>query len=129
MPSLAVIIVSWNTRDLLRRCIDTVHASLDGAGIAYQIVVVDNASGDGTPAMLRAAYPEVVLIEAGDNLGSAGGNNPALRILLNHRPPTTDHRPRTAEQPSQHRESDAEDQEPVPQSKIQNLKSKIPDYV
>ncbi|MFL5807247.1 MAG: glycosyltransferase family 2 protein, partial [Roseiflexaceae bacterium] len=82
MPSLAVIIVSWNTRDLLRRCLDTAHASLAGAGIAYQVIVVDNASSDGTPAMLRAAHPEVVLIEAGRNLGFAGGNNLALRRVL-----------------------------------------------
>src|SRR5258706_2608851 len=99
MPSLAVIIVSWNTRDLLRRCLDTAHASLAGAGIAYQVIVVDSASSDGTPAMLRAAHPEVVFIEAGRNLGFAGGNNLALRILLDDRRPTTDdRRPPTASQ-------------------------------
>jgi GT2 family glycosyltransferase len=81
MPSLAVVIVSWNTRELLQRCVESVHASLAGAGIAYQIVVVDNASSDGTPAQLHAAHPEVQLIEAGRNLGFAGGNNLALRRL------------------------------------------------
>src|SRR5215217_5887291 len=82
MPTLAIITVSWNTRDLLRRSIQTVHASLAGAGIDYTIVVVDNASSDGTPAMLRAEHPEVLLIEAGRNLGFAGGNNLALRRVL-----------------------------------------------
>jgi GT2 family glycosyltransferase len=82
MPTLAIITVSWNTRDLLRRSIQTVHASLAGAGIDYTIVVVDNASSDGTPAMLRAEHPEVLLLEAGRNLGFAGGNNLALRKLL-----------------------------------------------
>src|SRR5690349_13799255 len=82
MPTLAIITVSWNTRDLLRRSIQTTHASLAGAGIDYTIVVVDNASSDGTPAMLRAQHPEVVLLEAGRNLGFAGGNNLALRRLL-----------------------------------------------
>jgi N-acetylglucosaminyl-diphospho-decaprenol L-rhamnosyltransferase len=82
MPSLAVIIVSWNTRDLLRRCISSVHTSLRGSGIAYTVVVVDNASGDGTPAMLRAEHPEVVLLEPRRNLGFAGGNNLALRQVL-----------------------------------------------
>jgi GT2 family glycosyltransferase len=81
MPNLAIIIVSWNTRDLLRRCVETVHASLAGAGIAYTLVVVDNASSDGTAAMLRDEHPEVLLIEAGGNLGFAGGNNLALRKL------------------------------------------------
>jgi N-acetylglucosaminyl-diphospho-decaprenol L-rhamnosyltransferase len=82
MPMLAIITVSWNTRDLLHRSIQTVHASLAGAGIDYTIVVVDNASSDGTPAMLRAEHPEVLLLEAGRNLGFAGGNNLALRQVL-----------------------------------------------
>jgi GT2 family glycosyltransferase len=82
MPNLAVIIVSWNTRDLLRRCIESVHTSLRDAGIGYTIVVVDNASADDTPAMLRAEHPEVLLLESRRNLGFAGGNNFALRVLL-----------------------------------------------
>ena len=82
MATLAAIIVSWNTRDLLGRCVETIHASLDGSGIAYTIVVVDNASSDGTPEMLRAEHPEITLIEAGRNLGFAGGNNLALRRVL-----------------------------------------------
>lgn len=82
MPGLAVIIVSWNTRELLHRCIETLHASLAGSVVSYELVVVDNASSDGTPAMLRAEYPEVRLLEAGRNLGFAGGNNLALRRLL-----------------------------------------------
>ncbi len=81
MARLAIVIVSWNVRDLLRRSIQTVHASLAGSGIDYAIVVVDNASGDGTPAMLRAEHPDVWLLEAGRNLGFAGGNNLALRHL------------------------------------------------
>src|SRR6266508_3432242 len=82
MSTLAIIIVSWNTRDLLRRCIETVHTSLAGAAIGYTIVVVDNASSDGTPAMLRAEHPEALLIESGRNLGFAGGNNLGLRHVL-----------------------------------------------
>lgn len=83
MLELAVIIVSYNTRDLLWRCLHTVEASLLDAGIDYQIVVVDNASADGTPAMLRAEFPHVRLIEPSRNLGFAGGNNAALRVLGN----------------------------------------------
>ncbi|HET9224065.1 MAG TPA: glycosyltransferase family 2 protein [Roseiflexaceae bacterium] len=82
MPSLAIITVSWNTRELLHRCIDSVHSSLGGSGLDYSIVIVDNASSDGTPAMLRLAHPEVRLIESGRNLGFAGGNNLALRRVL-----------------------------------------------
>jgi N-acetylglucosaminyl-diphospho-decaprenol L-rhamnosyltransferase len=82
MPSVAIIIVSWNTRELLHRCVESVHSSLRGSGIDYSLVVVDNASSDGTPAMLQAAHPEVLLIESGRNLGFAGGNNLALRRVL-----------------------------------------------
>lgn len=82
MTSLAIIIVSWNTRELLGRCLASVHASLAGSGIAYRIVVVDNDSADGTAALLRDEHPDVTLIEAGRNLGFAGGNNLALRWLL-----------------------------------------------
>jgi GT2 family glycosyltransferase len=79
---LAIIIVSWNTRDLLRRCIASVRESLRDSGIPYRIIVVDNASHDGTPEMLRAEFPEVILLELGRNLGFAGGNNLALRRVF-----------------------------------------------
>lgn len=82
MISLAVIIVSWNVRDLLDRCVESVHASLADSSIAYQIIVVDNDSSDGSAAMLRANHPAVTLLEAGRNLGFAGGNNLALRRVL-----------------------------------------------
>ncbi|GAB4448764.1 MAG: glycosyltransferase family 2 protein [Chloroflexi bacterium OHK40] len=82
MTTLAIVIVSWNVRELLERCLRAVERSLAGSGIAYQILVVDNASADGTPTMLRAAFPAVQLIEPGANLGFAAGNNCALRALL-----------------------------------------------
>jgi GT2 family glycosyltransferase len=81
MPDLAIIIVSWNVRDLLRRCLQSVVASLAGSGISYELLVVDNAGGDDTPAMLRAEFPQVRLLEPGHNLGFAGANNLALREL------------------------------------------------
>jgi N-acetylglucosaminyl-diphospho-decaprenol L-rhamnosyltransferase len=82
MPSMAIVTVSWNTRELLHRCVESVHSSLRGSGIDYSIVVVDNASTDGTPAMLRDKHPNVRLIESGRNLGFASGNNLALRQVL-----------------------------------------------
>jgi len=81
-PTLAIIIVSWNVRELLRRCLHSVADSLTGSTLAYEIIVVDNASGDGTPQMLRAEFPKVRLIESGANLGFAAGNNLALRFVL-----------------------------------------------
>jgi GT2 family glycosyltransferase len=81
VPHLAIIIVSWNVRDLLRRCLQAVDASLAGSGLDYTVLIVDNASHDGTPAMLRAEFPQVRLLEPGRNLGFVGGNNLALQAL------------------------------------------------
>jgi GT2 family glycosyltransferase len=83
---LSIVIVSWNTRDLLARCL----ASLPGAAGSLQteVLVADNASADGTPAMVRERYPEVTLLPTGANLGFTRANNLALprttgdRILL-----------------------------------------------
>jgi GT2 family glycosyltransferase len=80
-PELAIVIVSWNVRDLLRRCLRAVEVSLRGCEIPYETIVVDNASSDATPAMLRAEFPHVRLMESGGNLGFSGGNNVALRFL------------------------------------------------
>ena len=82
MPTLAIIIVSWNVRELLRRCLRSLADSLAGGDLVYEIIVVDNASADGTPQMLRDEFPEARLIAAGANLGFAAGNNLALRTVL-----------------------------------------------
>jgi len=75
---LSIVIVSWNTRDLLRDCL----ASLPGAtaGLAAETFVVDNASGDGSAAMVGAEFPACRLLEGGGNLGFARGNNLALPL-------------------------------------------------
>ena len=75
---LSVVIVNWNTIDLLRDCLRSVLAGL--GGLEAEILVVDNASADGSPDMVREEFPTVRLIETGRNLGFAGGNNVALRI-------------------------------------------------
>ncbi|HOX25298.1 MAG TPA: glycosyltransferase family 2 protein [Candidatus Krumholzibacteria bacterium] len=77
-PDLSIVIVSWNTRDLLRDCLASLPAAT--AGLALEVIVVDNASGDGSAAMVRAEFPSVALIEAGGNLGFARANNLALPV-------------------------------------------------
>lgn len=78
---LAIIIVSWNVRELVRACITSVEASLANKDIRYRIVVVDNASHDGTPQMLHSQFPHVVLLANKDNRGWAKANNDGLRAL------------------------------------------------
>jgi GT2 family glycosyltransferase len=78
---LGIVVVSWNVRDLLRRCLQSIDASLADSSIAYRTVVVDNASGDGSAAMVKTAFPEVELVENTTNRGFSGGNNDGFRAL------------------------------------------------
>lgn len=76
MPTLSdvsILIVSWNARDLVRHCL----ASL--AALPSQIVVVDNASADGSADAIAREHPRVTLVRAPTNLGFAGGVNRARR--------------------------------------------------
>ncbi|MEO6060587.1 MAG: glycosyltransferase family 2 protein [Thermoflexales bacterium] len=81
MLDLAVVIVSWNVRDLLRTCLRSCLDDLKGSGLQGRIVVVDSASSDGTPALVRAEFGEVELIASEDNIGFVKGNNLSLRRL------------------------------------------------
>src|SRR5215212_9515108 len=80
MPSLAIVIVSYNTRDLLRNCLRSIGPG--GVTCTLDIWVVDNASRDGSDAMVRAEFPHVHVIDSPRNGGYAYANNLALRELL-----------------------------------------------
>lgn len=71
--SLSIVIVNWNVRGLLRRCIETVEAN--AGSLPVEVIVVDNASADGSAEMVRREFPGVRLIASGENLGYSGGNN------------------------------------------------------
>ena len=77
MPRLSIIIVSYNSRGPLEHCLRSLTAT--PARVDREIVVVDNASSDGTAEYLRARWPGVRLIEAGGNVGFAGANNIGIR--------------------------------------------------
>jgi len=76
---ISVIIVNFNTRELLRKCLESVSATV--RGFSVEIIVIDNASTDGSVAMLREWSPPVRLIENPANLGFGAANNQALRIM------------------------------------------------
>jgi len=78
-PVLAVVIVSYECRELLDRCLASLFANLDVDPGRREIFVVDNGSHDGTPEMVASKYPEVVLLPERDNLGFSVANNLALR--------------------------------------------------
>ncbi|MCX6030452.1 MAG: glycosyltransferase family 2 protein [Chloroflexi bacterium] len=81
LATLAVVIVSYNVRELLAACLNATFASLAVSGLSSSVIVVDNVSSDGSAAMVAAEFPQVHLIASHDNLGFAGGNNLALRML------------------------------------------------
>ncbi|MBM4130777.1 glycosyltransferase family 2 protein [bacterium] len=73
---LSIVVVNWNTAGPLEDCLASLPAAC--AGLTFELLVVDNASRDGSAALVRERFPEAVVIEAGANLGFAGGNNLAL---------------------------------------------------
>lgn len=75
---LTVVIVSWNVRELLARCLRSVRASLAAGGLAGRVVVVDSASTDGSAEMVRHDFPGVTLLALGENRGFAAACNAAL---------------------------------------------------
>jgi N-acetylglucosaminyl-diphospho-decaprenol L-rhamnosyltransferase len=76
VTDLCIVIVNYNTRDLLRNCLKSVFASQRVRCI--EVSVVDNASSDGSADMVRAEFPNVRLIASSENRGYAAANNLAL---------------------------------------------------
>ncbi|MFN8439855.1 MAG: glycosyltransferase family 2 protein [Caldilineaceae bacterium] len=74
---LAIIILNYNTKDLLRACLRSVFATQDS--LAKLVCVVDNASKDGSAEMVRNDFPQVRLIANSNNPGYSAGNNSGMR--------------------------------------------------
>jgi hypothetical protein len=81
MADLAVVIVTWNVRALALEALRTLYADIDRSVLHTTVYVVDNASADGTLEAVRAAYPNVIAIQSGGNIGFGAANNLALRAL------------------------------------------------
>jgi len=75
---LSIVIVTWNTREALEACLASLRRHPPEA--PSEIIVVDNASSDGTAPLVRARCPEVRVIEAERNLGFAGGNRLGAQV-------------------------------------------------
>lgn len=78
---LSIVIISWNVRELLRRCLDSIQVSLKGEkgkGLLVETIVFDNGSADGSADMVREDFPWVHLMESEVNLGFTKGNNLAI---------------------------------------------------
>ncbi|RLT93662.1 glycosyltransferase family 2 protein [Ketobacter sp.] len=73
MTTLSIVIVSWNTKDILDDCLESVYRETDG--IEFEVIVVDNDSQDGSAEMVKEKYPGVILIVNEKNVGFAAANN------------------------------------------------------
>ena len=74
-PTISIVIVNWNTADLLLACLASIR---QGVQLPHEILVVDNASEDGSVERASAAFPEVRILAQSSNLGFARANNVAL---------------------------------------------------
>lgn len=77
MLDLSIVIVNYNTGDLLRECLRSLFAS--EGDFTYQVTVVDNHSQDGSAALVRREFPQVDLLENPENVGYAQANNQGLK--------------------------------------------------
>ncbi len=80
-PRVSILILTWNTCQEVLTCVE--HA-LASEYPSYEVVVIDNASRDGTSAAVRQRYPNVTLLQNSENLGYAGGNNRGIKYALEH---------------------------------------------
>ena len=76
---LSIIIVSYNTKDLLADCLDSVYESTDG--LDFEILVIDNGSTDGSVTELKVKFPHARIVSNDDNRGFAAANNQGLRLM------------------------------------------------
>ena len=75
---VSVIIVNWNTESLLRDCLGSVFDTT--GGIPFEVIVIDNASSDGSVAMVEREFPQVKLVKNSDNKGFAAANNQGMAL-------------------------------------------------
>jgi len=77
---LSIIIVSWNVIAYLREALESIYAYPPKEN--FEVIVVDNASSDGTPDMITEFFPNIVLIANSENVGFAKGNNIGLKSAI-----------------------------------------------
>jgi GT2 family glycosyltransferase len=82
-PKVCIVVLTWNNYELTRDCLYSVR-KLDYSN--FEVILVDNGSGDGSPERLAAEFPEVRLIQNDKNLGFPAGNNVAIRDAIQRNP-------------------------------------------
>jgi GT2 family glycosyltransferase len=77
-PDISIVITSYNTRDMLKSCIESIYRSIDA--ITYEIVCVDDSSDDGSADMVKESFPCVHLVKNRENLGYTKSNNIGIKL-------------------------------------------------
>jgi asparagine synthase (glutamine-hydrolysing) len=77
-PDLSVVVVNWNTRAILHECLASIARHL--SNVSHEVIVVDNASSDGSADMVGGEFPAVRLLRNAENVGFARANNQAMRV-------------------------------------------------
>jgi len=77
---ISIIIVNWNTKKLLLDCLASIFSTIKG--VSYEVILVDNASSDGSVEAVQEAYPQVEIIQNEENLGFAAANNKGFHKML-----------------------------------------------
>src|SRR5260370_22558742 len=72
----SIVIVNWNSTAFLRECLRSIYAT--ATNLEFEVIVIDNASFDGSEMMVRREFPTVEFVQSRKNLGFAGGNNIAF---------------------------------------------------
>lgn len=75
-PDLSIIIVNWNTRNLLAQCLQSLQDTVKES--SFDVWVVDNASSDGSVAMVRERFPQTHIVANSENVGFVRANNQAI---------------------------------------------------
>ena len=78
-PGVSVVIVNWNTRDMVLRLLASLSAPHAGSAHELELIVVDNDSSDESAEAVRRQFPAVKLVAQAENRGFAGGVNPGIR--------------------------------------------------
>jgi len=76
---ITFVIVNWNTKDLLKDCLDSIYKTV--RTVLFEIIVVDNASHDDSVLMVREVFPGVRIIENSENRGFGAANNQAFEVM------------------------------------------------
>jgi len=77
---VSIIIVNWNTCDILRDCLHSVYEQTKEQELSFEVLVIDNASSDESTTMVKSEFPHVILIENNENRGFSAANNQGISL-------------------------------------------------